>query len=99
MPGIRIDNFGGRGPTYLDFGQHFDPGDQPPAGYLDRAEWAEVQMKAGLHQTRCPQCCLYKFPQELSSVVVIQEAEDSRGRKRRQESRLCNDCERRRQLQ
>jgi hypothetical protein len=42
----------------------FKRGDPPPSGYLERAEWARVQLRAGLRQKRCPSCGLWRFPQE-----------------------------------
>jgi hypothetical protein len=42
----------------------FQPGDPAPEGYLQNAEWARVQLKAGLRQQRCSFCGLWRFPQE-----------------------------------
>jgi len=42
----------------------FAPGDPAPSGYIDRAEWARVQLGAGLRQARCNTCGLLHFPQE-----------------------------------
>ena len=44
---------------------HFNPGDKPPenAGYLEWHEWADVQHKAGIRQSRCP-CGKLITPQE-----------------------------------
>ena len=44
-------------------GEH-KPGDQPPTGYADWIDWADVQHKAGLRQHRCPTCRKWRFPQE-----------------------------------
>ncbi len=45
---------------------HFKPGDKPPEeGYLEWHEWAEVQWKSGLRQSRCNGCGLWMFPQEV----------------------------------
>lgn len=46
----------------------FKPGDMPPTGYIDWQAWAEVQARAGLKQTQCPGCGLWRFPHELSPV-------------------------------
>ena len=43
---------------------HHVAGSQPPSGYVDRHDWARVQSKAGLKQTRCKKCKLMHFPQE-----------------------------------
>ena len=40
----------------------FEPGDQPPSGYLAWFEWARVQHQAGLRQKRCPMCTLWRYP-------------------------------------
>lgn len=50
-------------------GQNYQSGDQPPEGYIDKQEWAKVQMKAGLRQQQCKTCWHWKFPQELSDRV------------------------------
>ncbi len=50
---------------YLDVSGNHKPGDPPPEGYIDKAEWAAVQMKAGLKQRRCWSCGLWRFPQEV----------------------------------
>jgi hypothetical protein len=42
----------------------FKPGDLPPSGYGAWHEWAGVQYKAGLRQSRCDVCRKWKFPQE-----------------------------------
>lgn len=39
-------------------------GDLPPAGYIDRQEWARVQIRGGLKQQQCSGCNLWLFPQE-----------------------------------
>lgn len=43
----------------------FKPGDPRPEGYLEWHEWAEVQHKAGLRQSRCKGCGNWMFPQEV----------------------------------
>lgn len=52
----------------------YKPGDLPPEGYLQWHEWAEVQLKAGIKQTECPTCCLWRTPQELSTREVTYTA-------------------------
>ena len=39
-------------------------GDPPPAGYIARYEWAQVQLRGGLRQSKCPHCLRWRFPQE-----------------------------------
>lgn len=43
----------------------FKAGDPAPTGYLEKSEWARVQLKAGLRQKKCRVCGLWKFPQEV----------------------------------
>lgn len=42
----------------------YKPGDPPPICYADWHEWALVQAKAGLTQSKCPACGRWRFPQE-----------------------------------
>lgn len=42
----------------------FKKGDPAPAGYCLWHEWAEIQHKAGLRQTKCDHCGKWLFPQE-----------------------------------
>lgn len=51
---------------FLDFGEDFKPGDPPPADhdYCGWHEWAAVQHKAGLRQSKCSVCGKWRFPQE-----------------------------------
>jgi hypothetical protein len=51
--------------THICIAGSYKPGDPQPEGYLDRQEWARVQLKAGLRQRRCPRCSLWKFPQQF----------------------------------
>lgn len=44
----------------------FKPGDQPPAGYNDRIDWANIQYRAGLRQVRRA-CGRFHFPSEICS--------------------------------
>lgn len=48
----------------------FKPGDPAPDGYLAWHEWAEVQHKAGLRQTKCSACLRWKYPQEMNDMDV-----------------------------
>jgi len=64
MPDIRI-NFGGA-PAILTVSGDYKPGDPPPTGYAAQEEWFWVQRRAGLHQTECPRCRRWAFPQELA---------------------------------
>jgi len=50
--------------AHLDDAGTYQPGDQPPEGYLQWHEWARVQERGGLGQIRCPRCGLYRYPQE-----------------------------------
>lgn len=47
-----------------------DPPCEEPEGYLNRAEWARVQLAAGLTQRQCPHCYLWNFPQERGATDV-----------------------------
>lgn len=40
-------------------------GSQPPTQYIAWHAWAGVQYRGGLRQRRCPECGLWKFPQEM----------------------------------
>jgi len=57
----------------------YKPGDQPPTGYLDWHEWAEVQHKAGLRQKECGRCGKWKYPQELSDQTDRHEMQSRKG--------------------
>jgi hypothetical protein len=57
--------------TYVDEVPDFQPGDPAPDGYVERPEWARVQMEAGLEQSRCETCGLWKFPQEMCEQDAI----------------------------
>ena len=86
MPCIRIPK------GVLTFTGEYQPGDQPPTGYIDWVEWAETQHKAGLRQAQCGKCGLWGYPQELSHVVMENEVKDGRGRTMVLRSRVCNEC-------
>ena len=49
----------------------YKEGDAPPSGYLDWHAWAAVQTRAGLRQRRCPDCVLWKFPQEMGKRACL----------------------------
>lgn len=53
-----------RGAWTIDTTPTFKAGDPAPDGYLDRHEWAQVQLRAGLRQSRCRKCMLWLFPQQ-----------------------------------
>jgi len=42
----------------------YEVGSQPPEGYTQWFDWAEVQHKGGLRQKRCIECGKYRYPQE-----------------------------------
>ena len=65
MSCMRVKGFG-----ILTISGTFKPGDPCPDGYIDREEWAMVQLKAGLKQQECGCCCRWFFPQELSGVTI-----------------------------
>ena len=80
----------------LDCGGTYKVGDPMPDGYVQRQEWAQVHMNAGLKQEQCDTCGLWKFPHELSATVHRFWAEKrERGvfTKVRMESRICKECE------
>lgn len=69
--------------------EDYQPGDQPPEGYLAWHEWADVQFKAGIKQVECGSCGLWKTPQELSEEFVVTRCVKS-GRELKQP--FCNKC-------
>jgi hypothetical protein len=80
----------------VDESPHFKPGDMPPPGYIERQEWAAVQMKAGLKQRTCGFCSLYCFPQELSGEEIRTRATTSRGLIVNRVVPICRKCKERR---
>ena len=86
MPCVRVP--GG----ILSFVGDYEPGDQPPTGYMDWHEWAMVQHKAGLRQARCCRCSRLKFSQELSWKRVDSEATDCKGCVFTFRLPVCNEC-------
>ena len=92
MPGLNI--LVGGTPVHLDVVGCYKPGDPPPDGYLDRQEWAEVQMAAGLKPAQCCWCCKWFFPQGLSDrKYVFYASMTKRGpRNVRFEEPMCKAC-------
>ncbi len=76
----------------ITFGHDWKAGDQPPEGYLDWHEWAEVQHKAGLRQKTCGRCGKWKFPQELSGANESTRLRDRYGKLTVVKSAICNQC-------
>ena len=74
-------------------GQNYKPGDPAPKGYLAWQEWAEVQHKAGLRQVECGQCGNWKYPHELSGVVVVSHPFQRDGTPFNVEDPVCKECE------
>ena len=86
MPDVRI-------PTgVLTVAGNYAPGSQPPAGYLDWHEWAEVQHKAGLRQKECALCGKWKYPQELSGQTTEWTGKTRGGQEVRLVGPVCNAC-------
>lgn len=71
----------------------YKPGDQPPDGYLEWYEWAEMQRKAGIKQVQCISCGIWKTPQELSDKKINWIVTNSLGIKIKQSGSVCNACE------
>jgi hypothetical protein len=69
-------------------------GTQPPAGYVAWHIWAEAHYKAGIRQTRCPQCQLWNFPQEMSAVKYTSSATTTKWGKTKVTvtGSICNKC-------
>jgi len=64
---------------HLSWTPDYKVGDPMPDGYVDRQEWAEVQMKAGLKQEQCGGCSLWKFPFQMSDHVESLKCMTSKG--------------------
>lgn len=60
--------------SHIDSSPTSHPGDMPPDGYTSRAQWADVQLAAGLKQRRCGNCSMWFFPQELSGHKIKTDA-------------------------
>lgn len=69
----------------------YKPGDLPPEGYLQWHEWARVQHAAGLRQSRCGRCGLWKYPQELSDEIDRCEMQSYQG-SLAAAMPVCNEC-------
>ena len=67
-------------------------GDPQPDGYIDRQEWAAVQMKAGLKQEQCGWCSRWKFPFEMSDHVESMKCMTSKGKPHVLTWKLCLPC-------
>lgn len=59
--------------VFLDVVPVFKPGDPPPSGYAEWFEWADVQRRAGLKQTRCRFCGLWFYPSETHDFMTCSE--------------------------
>lgn len=44
----------------------YKAGSQPPKGYREWHEWADVQIASGLRQRKCILCSKWYFPQEAA---------------------------------
>lgn len=55
---------------HLTFTNDYRPRDPQPDGYVDRADWAQVQLRAGLRQRRCVACKRLGFPQQLADATA-----------------------------
>jgi hypothetical protein len=86
MAGVRISDF------LVTMTPEFKPGDPEPSGYLDWHAWAKVQHKAGLRQSQCARCCLWCYPQQMSTREVAYQAQTARGRRVRVSEFLCVKC-------
>ena len=86
MPDLRIPD------GVMTVAGHYMPGSQPPTGYLDWHEWAEVQHKAGLRQKECATCGKWKYPQELSEQTTECIGTTRGGQKVRIVGPVCNEC-------
>lgn len=86
MPTIRVLG------AILTVGGNYKPGDQPPEGYLDWHDWAEVQARAGLKQQQCGRCLKGRFPQELSPLLDRFIAKRRNGTPVTLVTPVCNDC-------
>ena len=71
----------------------FRVGDPCPDGYVDRQEWFDVHLKAGLKQKRCEECGRYKFPHELSEKKYTYRANMRDGSVIEIAYVKCLDCE------
>ena len=56
----------------IEIASDYDVGSQPPPGYGNWHEWARVQYKAGLRQSKCKDCNLFHFPQEYPCDTALE---------------------------
>lgn len=56
---------------HIDIVPEFKAGDPAPQGYTEWHEWAAVQHRAGLRQTRCKRCGKWLFPQQIDTHVCV----------------------------
>ncbi len=77
---------------HLDVAGDYQPGDDPPEGYLQWHEWARSQFRAGLRQKQCGHCGLWKFPQELSHEIIETTGQLSNGQVITVSDPVCNAC-------
>lgn len=80
----------GRG--YILVAGTYKVGDPEPEGYIDRQEWAQVHLDAGLKQHQCGICCLWQFPHQLSDRVLTTKAFTSRGKEVILKDPVCLKC-------
>lgn len=66
--------------AHIDTTPDFKVGDPRPDGYLARAEWADVHVKAGVKSERCNSCRLWFFQHELTPEVFTSIAHKQTGR-------------------
>ena len=78
--------------VHLSITPDYKVGDPMPHGYIDRQEWAAVQMKAGLKQEQCGWCCRWKFPFEMSDHVESMQCMTSKGEPHLLTWKLCVEC-------
>lgn len=71
----------------------YEPGSMPPQGYLQWHQWAEAQEKAGLRQSQCGCCGLWRYPQELSKTTKASTMQDQHQRPILLNLPVCLDCE------
>jgi hypothetical protein len=81
------------GTVFLDSCSNYQPGDLPPDGYLAWHAWAEVQRAAGIKQTQCCMCSLWRTPQEMSSKTITHTAWKSNGEAVTFVSPVCKACD------
>jgi hypothetical protein len=86
MADVRIASF------VVTMSPGYKPGDPAPAGYLDWHAWAEVQHKAGLRQSQCCDCSLWRYPQEMSTQEVPFEVRMACGKRVRISEFRCLAC-------